>query len=181
MKPNEIYFERNQGSWDWEMAFKISSYMTLWKSDLRLITKIRLSAFALSQIIIGPFQMWTSVDFQKANQKVYHSTKLSKFRITFYRSEKTFFLEEEGHGIRLEGVEYFWPLNFKAVPFHPVLGSVDKSSIHASYQMPLAGTLCNCQTYLGESEGYMEISTPWLTGRFTLTQNSRRILASRFH
>lgn len=179
MKPNEIYFDRNRGSWDWAVNFEISSYHGLWTADLKLLTKLRISAFALTQKIFGPFHMWTNVDFLEDVQKVQHSTKMKKWGIIFYRSEKTFFIEDDGNGLRLEGAEYFWPLISQPVPFQPVFGSVDKSTTHASYKMPLAGTLCDCQTHLGQPDGYMDISTPWLKGRFTLEEGSRKIFASR--
>jgi hypothetical protein len=179
MKPNEIYFERNSGSWDWLVIFEISNYFGLWQSDLKLITKLRVSTFSLTQKIFGSFQMWTNVNFLKDMKRVQHSTRLSKWGITFYRSEKTFFIESDGCGIKIEGVEYFWPFISKPSSFQPVFGSIDSSTTSASYKMPLAGTFCDCQTHLGQQDGYIDISTSWLKGRFTLSEESRRILASR--
>lgn len=180
MKPNEVYFYRTRGSWDWTVYFEITKYSNFWRSNLNLLTKLRISAFALTQKIFGPFVMWTNVDFSTDVQKVRHSTMMRKWGISFYRSEKTIFLESDGHGLRLEGAEYFWPLIFRAVPFQPVFGAVDISTTQASYKMPLAGAFCDCQTYLGQANGYMDISTPWLRGRFALNTDSSMIFASRF-
>jgi len=181
MNANEIYFQRNRGSWDWQMDFRVSSYRRLWKSQLSLLNKIRMSAFALAQTFLGPFEMWTHIDIPQGSPSVQHSTRMTKWGFLFYRSEKTFLLDDDGFGIRLEGVEYFWPLEFKAVPFSPSRGVVDSSTTRASYQMPLAGTACECQAYLGPSEGYIDVATPWLKGRFTLIESSRKVLESRFN
>lgn len=72
MKPNVQYFERNRGSWNWSVDFEISSYRDLWQTDLKLLTKFRISAFALTQKFLGPFRMWTHVDLkneQTVNQQ----------------------------------------------------------------------------------------------------------------
>lgn len=45
--------------------------------------------------------------FCPSGNVVEHSTKLKKWGLTFYRSEKKFILNEDGRTIRLEGVEYF--------------------------------------------------------------------------
>lgn len=180
MKPNEIYFDRARGPWDWLVEFEITSDSTLWGSHLTWLTKCRISLFAMTQKIFGPFQLWTHVDFVKESQQVKHTTIMKKWGFIFYKSHKTISLASDGIGLKLEGAEFFWPLISRAVSFQPVVGSVDVSTSKASYQMPLAGTLCDCKTYLGPYEGYMEISTPWLRGRFTLQASSKEILASRF-
>lgn len=79
MKPNEVYFHRNRGSWDWAVDFKISSYRTLWQSNLKFASKVRVSALAIARSMLGPFEMWTNVDFLESESKVRHSTKLSKY------------------------------------------------------------------------------------------------------
>lgn len=178
-KPNEIYFERHLGSWDWEIEFAISDHRGLWGSSQRLWTKLSLSAFSFFQKLPGSFRMRTHVEMQKEEKKVLHSTSLKRWGITFYRSKKTFHLASDGQGLSIEGVEYFWPLISRAYPFAPAKGFVAPSTTQAIYQMPLAGALCDCKTHLGQQEGYIELATPWMRGRFRLTESSRKILASR--
>ncbi len=180
MKPNELYFRRNQGEWNWNVDFKVISYSSLWRTNLSLSSKFRVSAFDLTQKLFGRFQMWTNVNFRTGRNSVEHSTRLKKWGLTFYRSEKEFDLAEDGKTLRLHGVEYFWPAMCVASPFSPMSGSVDESTTQAVYQMPLAGTSCDCRTYLDGRDAYIEIEAPGLKGRFELTEESKKILASRF-
>ncbi len=179
MQPSKIYFYRNRGQWDWNVEFNCLSYRDLWSANLPLVNKLRLSAFGFSQRVFGRFSMWTQVEFRKGEKVVLHSIRLKKWRITFYRSEKEFELDSDGRTVRLRGVEYFWPFICLPVSFEPLSGAVDESTTGASYQMPLAGTSCDCQTHLDQPEGYITIQTPWPKGRFSLTESSVERLASR--
>lgn len=179
MNRGEVYFYRNRGPWDWNMDLKILSFRDLWSDDIPLVSKIRLSLFSLSQFIFGSFAMWTEVNFQKGNDVVQHSTKLSKWGITFYSSEKEFRIKDDGATLELQGVEFFWPLSFLPVALTPSSGVIEESTMNAAYQMPLAGTFCDCRSFLDQSNGYMEIKTPWLKGKMTLTESSQKILRQR--
>jgi hypothetical protein len=123
--------------------------------------------------------MWTNVQFNERENVVRHSTKMSKWGLTVYRSEKNFLLLEDGCSLRLEGVEYFWPFSFLAIPFNPKTGAVSPSSTTATYKMPMGGTECDCQTFLDKPAGYIDIKAPGLNGRFCLTQESQEVLAKR--
>ncbi len=144
-----------------------------------LLTKLRIAAFVFTQDLFGPFSMWTNVDYQESSARVNHSTKLKKWGIVFYRSEKVFELDADGQSLRLTGFEYFWPLGQVAVSFAPLSGRVDESAMRANYQMPLAGAVCDCRTYLNQPQGFIEIQNPWLKGRFTLTGSSVEQMALR--
>jgi hypothetical protein len=180
MKPSEAYFYRNRGSWDWTVDFRIQSYKLLWSASLSVVTKARLSMFAISQRLFGSFRMWTFVDYEMGASLVRHSTKMKKWGLTFYKSEKTFMLEDDGESLQLDGVEYFWPFLNSPVPFTQLTGAVQKSTTSATYDMPIAGTQCKCQSFLNKDEGYINIETPWLYGRFTLCPDSIKRLVVRF-
>ena len=179
MNPSEIYFYRNRGPWDWNVDLKILSYRDLWRDNIPLVSKIRLSMFSFSQAIFGSYSMWTKINFQKNSDVVYHSTKLRKWGITFYSSEKEFKLKNDGKTLHLQGEEFFWPLNFISVAFAPSLGEVDESTMGATYKMPLAGASCDCKSYLDQPSGYMKIHTPWLEGKISLIKPSQDILRQR--
>jgi hypothetical protein len=179
MKPNELYFQRNRGQWDWSAHFKIKSWGLLWKSEISLFSKFSISFLVLAQNIFGHFQMWTFVDHHHLPDSVIHTTKIQKWKLVLYRSEKVFSLKENGCEIEVNGAEYYWPVAFLPFKFETKMGTVDSSTTRASYQMPLAGTYCNCRTYLEMPSGYIEIEAPWLYGRFTLLESSNKILASR--
>ena len=180
MTANQVYFYRNRGTWNWQVRFELMSWLVLWRADVSVVTKVCISMLIFAQRILGPFQMWTNVRLQESANLVRHSTKLIKFGFTIYRSEKIFFLSENGFEVRLEGKEYFWPLNFVGIPFPPTTGAVDASTTRASYQMPLAGTVCSCQAVLEIRGGSMDIATPWMKGRFSLTEASNKKLRERF-
>lgn len=180
VKPNQVYFYRNRGPWDWNVNFELKSWRDLWRSEAPFLSKISLSALILAQDFTGSLQMWTKVDFQESVSVVHHSTRMKKWGLTIYRSEKDFILEEDGYGIQLEGVEYYWPLGFLAIPFKSQRGIVDVSTTRASYQMPMAGIACDCQAILELPNGQIKISTPWFNGSFMLTEDSNNRLAKRF-
>jgi hypothetical protein len=180
MGPSSRYFYRNRGEWNWAAQFKIKSWSEFFKSDLSLLNKLSVCGLMFTQKFFGSFQMWTKVDFVEGRAKVYHTTKIKKLGFTFYHSEKTFFLNPDENGMRLEGVEYQWPMMWKAEPFRPVSGLVESSSTRARYQMPFLGLTVDCQAILERDQGQIEIQTPWLLGNFVLTPESQQIIASRF-
>jgi hypothetical protein len=155
-------------------------WSVLWKAEISFFSKACLSVLTIVQRFLGPLQMWTCVDFQEYPDLVRHSTKMKKCGLTIYRSEKTFFLDKNGAGIRLEGKEYYWPLNFIGFSFAPTVGLVDTSTTRASYKMPMAGTQCDCRAFLELPVGYINITAPWINGRFTLTDASNKTLQERF-
>lgn len=151
----------------------------MWNADVSFFTKSCVSLLAIVQRFLGPLDMWTNVDFQESANLVRHSTKIKKYGLTIYRSEKKFFLDENGIGIRLEGKEYYWPLSFIGFSFVPTVGLVDASTTRASYQMPMAGSRCDCRAFLEVPEGYIDIAAPWINGRFSLTDASNETLKER--
>lgn len=179
MTPSQTYFNRNRGAWDWKVRLQLTSWLGLWRNQNPLLSKICLSFFILAQRLLGPFRMWTDVQFKEGENIVHHSTVMSKWGVTVYKSEKDFFLLEDGYSLRLEGAEYFWPFIFLIVPFSPKTGAVSSSTTTATYKMPLAGIECDCQTFLNKPEGFIEIMAPGLRGRFSLTKGSQEKLAER--
>jgi hypothetical protein len=180
VQANQLYFHRNQGSWNWRVRFELVSWARLWRANISLFSKISLSLLVIVQRCFGEFKMWTDVDVAGLPNVVRHSTTMKKWGLTVYRSEKKFTLHENGTGIQLEGREYFWPLSFIGIPFPATHGSVDTGTpTRAIYQMPMAGTQCECRAFLEMPEGHINISSPFLTGRFSLTSESNEILRSR--
>lgn len=156
------------------------SWSSLLRADAPLFSKICVSILTIIQRFFGILQMWTCVNLDLAENQVHHSTKIRKWGATIYKSEKTFLLEKDGSGITFEGTEHYWPLFFIGVPFARSSGTVDGSTTRASYQMPLAGSRCDCRAVLELPEGYIEIVSPWIKGRFSLTERSNNILKVRF-
>ena len=70
MKPSEAYFLRNLGSWDWDAELSILSYRDLWRADIPVLSKLRLSTLVSAQHIFAPFRMWMNVDFRKGEKVV---------------------------------------------------------------------------------------------------------------
>jgi len=180
MKANQAYFYRNRGPWNWRVQFDFESWSVLWKAEISFFSKACLSVLAIVHRFLDPLQMWTCVGFQESSDLVRHSTKMKKCGLTIYRSEKTFILDKNGTDIRLEGKEYYWPLSFIGFPFVPTVGLVDASTTRASYQMPIAGAQCNCHAFLELPVGHIDITAPWIRGRFSLTDASNKTLQDRF-
>ncbi|MGZ3694795.1 MAG: hypothetical protein ACXWQO_11510 [Bdellovibrionota bacterium] len=180
MNAHEAYFQRNRGEWDWYVRFDVLSWSGLWKANLSLLNKLRLASFVLCQPYIGGFRMWTKVDLGEGSEKVRHSTKVKALGITFLRSEKVFHLGDDGHSLRLEGAEFYWPMSGAAVPFENMVGAVDASTTHACYQMPLLGLACDCNVILEPELAEIKITAPWIKGRFWLQEDSLEKLRERF-
>lgn len=180
MKPNLVYFNRNAGEWNWAAQFKITSWMEFKSSPLSVLNKLRLMGLVLSQWMLGQFQMWTKVEIVENQFEVRHSTRINKWGISWYRSEKIFKLDPDGHGIHLQGFEYLWPAMFRPVPFKPQGGTVDSSATTATYQMPFLGSFVNCVVIMDGLTGAIEINTSWLDGKFVLTKDSLQNLSMRF-
>lgn len=180
MKPSEVYFKRNQGHWDWKIDILIPSFIDLLKADISLISKLRMISLYWGQKLFGHLKVTTFVDFKTDQKQVIHYTNMSKWKMTFYKSKKIFSLLDDGQGLTLEGVEYFWPLIFMPIKFKTMNGHVHENAIHASYKMPLAGTFCDCTAFLGPTEGYATLKTSWFLGKLTLLENSKEKLAQSF-
>jgi hypothetical protein len=119
---------------------------------------------------------WRWHDFTQ----VRHSTKLLKWGVCVTRSEKTFHLDPNGTNIRLEGVEYYWPLTREAIPFPPMVGAVDASTTSARYNMPLLGMPVDCTVMLNPELAEIRLSNDWLRARFWLKEDSLAVLKARF-
>lgn len=179
-RPCHRYFQRNQGEWNWCAHFDIKSWTAMWSSDLTIFNKLRIALLIFMQNLFGPFIMWTRVQYDERQSKVHHSTRLKKWGLTWYRSEKTFFLNEQNSKLRVEGFEYHWPAMNTPVPFRSLQGLVDASSKQAWYQMPLLGVVSECRTILEPLLGTIDLETSWLKGHFSLTEDSLHVLTSRF-
>lgn len=147
---------------------------------MSLAAKLKMFAVFVTQKFFGPFKMWTKVNFKPGEPVVVHSTRIKKWGITFLRSEKNIHLDPNGLGLKLEGVEYYWPLFWMARPFSAVSGVVHDSTTSASYEMPLMGSVCQCETLLGPREGEIKIATQWMKGRYVLKDESMQELRRRF-
>jgi hypothetical protein len=180
MTTAETYFYRNRGEWNWRVHFHIASWRLLWTSDLSLFRRLVFSIFILSQYLFGDYAMWTQVNFREGSTEVGHETRLFKFGMTFMRSKKMFHLKSDGLSLDLTGEEYFWPQLNLPLPFKPLHGIIEVSTTRAVYQMPLFGTTCDCTTILEPEVGEINIKTPWLTGKFSLTETSLTNLKLRF-
>lgn len=180
MKPNLIYFNRNAGEWNWAAHLEIKSWVEFQKSPLSIFNKLRVMGLVLAQMMLGHFQMWTKVEFGEDQSEVRHSTRIKKWGLSWYRSEKIFTLDPDGHGILLQGSEYFWPALFRPAPFKSQEGIVDSSATKATYQMPFLGSFVNCVVVMDGLIGTIEINTSWLEGKFVLTQDSLKKLSMRF-
>lgn len=180
MQPSETYFFRSRGEWNWRVNFEVTSWFALWTSELSFMNKIRLTAFMLSQVVFGPFYMWTMTDFKEGSNEVLHFTKIKKWGFTYMKSKKSFLLEPDGLSLRVEGVEGHWPITKRTSSFQPMLGSVDATATRATYQMPFMGISCACRTVLEPQIAEVYISTPWLQGQFSMTRESKNRLEERF-
>lgn len=176
----EIYFHRNRGSWNWKTSFRVTDWELFWRSDLPFARKIAFTLFIFSQNLFGRPSLWTHVDYREGSDAIGHQTRLSQFGVTLMRSRKVFKLDPDGSGLVLTGCEYFWPCLWRAHAFDPLKGYVEASTTRARYQMPLFGSRCDCQALLAPEEGEVLVQTPWLSGQFVLTEESKKTLRARF-
>lgn len=180
MNPALKYFQRNQGEWHWMIKFQITSWNKFAGSSLPFINKIRIASLIFAQKFFGQFSMWTNVEVQDAKNLIIHKTIIKRWGIIHYKSIKYFRLTNDQGSLHIDGDEFLWPLINTAVPFEPTQGIVESSSTRARYQMPFAGSVCDCHAFLEMPQGHLLIETPWLKGTFNLTPESNKKLESKF-
>jgi hypothetical protein len=179
LKPNQAYFERLKGPWQFTAHFEVLSWMGLFQSDTTLVNKLRLTAFVLSQALMGSYKMDTLVEVEPGSDRIKHTTLIRKFGLEILRSEKNFHLDPNGYDLSLEGAEFYWPMTKTPMPFQIMKGRVEKNATRAQYQMPLVGLATECHTIMEAPQAFIKIETPWFQGAFSFTQNSMSELNSR--
>lgn len=180
MTPSEEYFYRIRGEWDWTARFDVVSWRKFFAAKIPFYNKFKLTFFLLLQKIIGPYEMWTCIGYQKNSDQVRHSLRILVAGVSFVRSEKILYLNRNSANIRLEGYEYYWPRQSKAVKIDAMFGSVYSSATRAQYQMQFMGTVSDCKTVFEPNEGSTRINTPWIKVEFLLKPKSMELLRQRF-
>ncbi len=180
LQPHQEYFYRNRGHWNWNVDFRVKSWEGMLHSQIPLEHKFRLVGFVLTQKIFGSFKMKTFVDLGTDPHQVGHTTEFFKSGICFFRSQKTFTLDQDGRRIRLKGQEYFWPFMKSGKGFIETSGIVDDPNVKAHYKMPMFGLPTDCEVVMAPNEGSMRLRGDWVEADFALMPLSLEVLKGRF-
>lgn len=162
------------------MWVEIRNWSLFWRSPSAMMHKISLTLLVLTQNLCGAFRMHTRVDPKLEANVVHHSTRISKWGVTIYRSEKTFHLDKNGEDLRLDGYERFGILGFLKRDFPSQTGRVASTGTRASYHMPIACAIYPCQAILEPPRGRIEIETQGFKIKMELTETSNQELISKF-
>jgi hypothetical protein len=170
---------RNRGEWFWRVRLHVKNWRSVWGAGVGFLDAFRLVASVIGQTLLGPFHFWTRVDYVPGELTVRHSAAISKWGMTFLRSEKVMTLDPDGSRMTLAGCEFHWPLMNRPIPFGPFEGKVLSCSTQAEYEMPLLGTPCLYRTFLDGEEGRVTLDAGFFGGEILLEEGSLAIIRQR--
>ncbi len=180
MIPNQTYYSRNTGQWDWRVSLTIISLRALWKTKLSMLRKIQLSIYSFVQYWMGPGSLLTEVYYKTSDNIVYHRTCLSKWGIPLLKGEERIHLNDDGINVTMEGNLFYWPFLFIAVPFSNYEGKIESCTCKAKYNFPFFSIAVPATTQLDGKVGVVQMNTLWMKCTFELTKDSLRTLKQRF-
>lgn len=167
--PSVKYYRDHHGSWLGELLFRIVSWKAFWATSMGLGDRLALLGWA----VLGTATIETTVDATQATAKqVLHSTRVSRFGITFYRSEERFVLHKNGMTMDLHRVQWRWPASRKALPDDGGSAVVHDDGLGVTYDWEWYGARMTQTTRMVEQGLHLEQETPWSHAETTLRRVS---------
>ena len=142
MTPNQIYYNAVHGRWRCPFRLQIIDWPQFWGSHLAMPDRIALLFLALVPSIVGPPWLVTTVDCKSRfdRNEVVHTTRVSKWGLTLFRSAETINLDGNGRDFTMTMVMRYWPLFWQKRTVEKSRGRVDASGAQADYDFPFLGT-----------------------------------------
>jgi len=158
--PSHRYYRTKQGRWTSRVAFEVTDWPAFWACRMSLLDRARILYFAWAPKIIGDFVMDTSIDYSPAGL-VHHTTRVSRFGMTYFRSEEELTLESDGARVTLTGGQRMFPTLWIARGFGAAGAVVSDDAKGARYELDwIGGRLV--QTTRDEPDGLkLTQETPW--------------------
>jgi len=137
--PNHAYYRACEGRWRCDFDFAITDPAAFRAAPLAWIDRQRIVSVVNWARWAGPFQFITTVEC-KPQGEVLHTTRLSKFGVSFLHSVETITLDPNGRDFTLRGSQRYWPTGLwhsRSITGH---GQVDETATRATYEFSWFGT-----------------------------------------
>jgi hypothetical protein len=167
---NHNYYRPKEGRWRGFYEFSITDWSKFWSSPMDIMDRLFVISVALSPKLIGRATIDTSVDYSSKGEQgsVGHTTRGSKWGITFFRSTEAIILSENGIDFSLRGEQRIWPRLWRARDFGESKGEVDPTGTKASYTFTWLGAELKQHTEPEGDELTIYQTTAWSKAEFRL-------------
>lgn len=132
--PAVRYYRHHAGRWRGALTLRITDWRTFFAARIPWFERLQLIALALTPEALSP-TMHTTVDLEPLERdgEVAHTTALTRFGVTLYRSQEWFRLRADGQGMDLRRVQHPFPRLGSALPEDHGAGHVEPDGRHARY------------------------------------------------
>lgn len=135
--PNRAYYRSVEGRWRGTLDFAITDWAAFRGCPMSLADRLRMLSMALSARLVGPARLETSVD--AGGDEVVHTTRVSKWGLTFMRSTEWLALAANGRDLTMRIDLRLAPTPWRVRAIPPSPARVDEAARHASYRFPWFG------------------------------------------
>ena len=136
--PHRAYYRSVEGAWSGTLDLAITDWGAFRTCPMSLLDRVRMASMALSSRLIGPSRLDTSVD--ASGDEVVHTTRVSKWGMTFMRSTEWLALGPNGHDLTMRIDLRLAPTPWRVRAIPPSPARVDETASRASYRFPWFGT-----------------------------------------
>jgi hypothetical protein len=140
--PSYAYYRSRHGRWTGAFELTITDRAALAASALAFGDRLSLLLLPLLANVLGPFRLDTTVDAESRLDagEVVHTTRLSKWGMTLFRSFEVITLHDNGREFSMHVSMGVWPRPSTLDRISESTGQVDAAATRASYDFPWLGT-----------------------------------------
>lgn len=138
--PAAAYFRPKHGRWAGEYRFATESLRAVLLGSAGWFDKSAFLAVSALSRVFGALRIETTVDASAVEDgTVYHTTRISKWRVPLQASEEWFAFAPDGRTFVVTGAVRMAPLWWRARPYRSSSGEVDDAGRCASYRLAWPG------------------------------------------
>jgi hypothetical protein len=149
-RPSRTYYGAVHGRWRGPFAFTVTDWRAFRAAGQGVLDRLRVVSIALVPRLLGAFLLETSVDARTDPDAVVHTTRLSKWGVTVFRSVETLYLDPNGRDFTMRIKQRLWPAPWRERDEGEGRGRIDESSLRSTYDLPWLGTHLH---QIGERDG----------------------------
>jgi hypothetical protein len=167
--PHLAYYRAHQGRWSAPYSVSITSWRAFWTAPMGPLDRLRGLWMGTVAAWTG-LRMDTSVDCEvyAARREVLHTTALSLWGVTFFRSVEVLALREDGLGASMSGEQRLWPVPWRPRPFGEGQVEIAPDAQSARYTFDWMGGRLVQRTRVVPEGLELEQQTDWFRARALL-------------
>ena len=169
--PFSRYFTPKQGQWSGAFHFTLTRWRALLSSPVGLFDRVSVLSLAALCGLFGPLSIETSVEVARLHQgEVLHTTRISRWGLTLYRSVERFLVDTDGRRLKVEGEQWSLPWRWRPRRYQESRGEISEDGARASYLLSwLGASLRQESTPEGPRLRFTQ-DTDWSHADFILTK-----------